>query len=153
MHDTDMAMHTYAHTHTHSRDSKSDRDGKRSGLTSINVLQMGVNPLLPRCDYCFLQGLVLTPSLTFLFSSPPSPSLLPKPPQITSLNAGQVVWKKNLFTNPRGSSHLNSFTVTKSGYRPPTVRCHSETDAHPINKGGAVVSTSCESVFPHTVTQ
>lgn len=72
--------HAHTRTHTYSGDSKSDRDGKRRGLTSINVLQMGVNPLLPHCDYCFLQGLVLTPSLTFLFSNPPPlPSSLSLP--------------------------------------------------------------------------
>lgn len=79
--DTDMAMHTHSHanthTHTYSTDSKTERNRKRRGLTSINVLQMGVNPLLPHCDYCFLQGLVLTPSLAFPFPIPPPPLSLP----------------------------------------------------------------------------
>ena len=55
----------------HGTDSQTERDGGRGGSAAINALQMGVNPLLLHCDYCFLQSLV-----------PLSYSLLPplKPP-------------------------------------------------------------------------
>lgn len=63
------------YVHKHGADSETGSRGGRGGggggegSTSINAPQMGVNPLLPRCDYCFLRGpCFLSPILSSSFS-------------------------------------------------------------------------------------
>lgn len=116
-------------THTYSGDSETERDRKSRSLASINALQMGVNPLPAHCDYCFLQGPFLMPLHSFLFLS----HINPKPPKQLPRMQVRTCTEIIPIYKSWDSRHLNSFTVTKSGYRPPVGWCCCiETDARPV---------------------
>lgn len=87
--------------------------------------------------------------LSFLFPVPPAP----KPPEITSLNAGQEFHRNNPYLqilrqqSPKYPHCDKKWRQIPPTTTPPAVRYCFETDEHPANGGGGLSSASCKSWF------